>query len=205
MVSVAYSTLISVAMLRSLIDSGAPVTIIDASYNIPGAPGGDPLEDHFRRRIPGAKFFEVDEIANKSTGLPHMMPTDFIFSDFMMRLRVKNDKNPLVIYDRLGSISSPRVWYTFKLFGKENVAVLDGGLPKWIEEGNPLESGKYDIYHDAKEENPEDYNFKLDESKVKDLEEMKKISNLILESQEKAKFQILDARTYGRFCGARGT
>ena len=122
---------------RNLLDAKIPLTIIDASFNIPGV-SGDPLNVHFQKRIPGAKFFELSEIANKSSSLPEMMPSDDVFINFMRRLRVKNDKNLLVLYDRLGMLSSPRVWYTFKIFGKENVAVLNGGLPKWISEGNPI-------------------------------------------------------------------
>lgn len=195
-----YSALIKTSTLRSLMDSKVPITIVDASYNIPGSTG-NPKEEHFLKRIPGAKFFEVDEIADKSTKYPHMMPTDDMFRMFMKKLRIKNDNDLLVCYDRLGMISSPRVWYTFKVFGKKNVAVLDGGLPKWLAEGHPIESGKYDMYQDEKSENDQDYKFSLDKSMILSLDDVKKVSKELVENKTGSNWQILDARSAGRFQG----
>lgn len=195
-----YSTIIQTSALRSLLDSKVPLTIVDASYNIPGATG-NPKEEHFLKRIPGAKFFEVDEIADKSSGYPHMMPSDEVFRSYMKKLQIKNDRNLLVCYDRLGMISSPRVWYTFSVFGKANVAVLDGGLPKWIAEGHPLESGQYEIYQGNEMQADDDYLFSLDKNKIKNIEDIKKLSKLIIESKGQISTQILDARSPGRFNG----
>mmetsp|Transcript_17265 Transcript_17265/g.2859 ORF Transcript_17265/g.2859 Transcript_17265/m.2859 type:complete len:129 (+) Transcript_17265:72-458(+) len=123
-----------------------PVYILDASYNIPGVTG-DPIQEFHNRRIPNAKFFEIDTIADKTSSYPHMMPDNNTFNHYMKKLGIKNDENPLVIYDRLGVISSPRVWFTFKTFGRKNIAVLNGGLPKWVEESLPTESGQVAIYN----------------------------------------------------------
>ena len=196
----AYSTLIGTRSLSDLIQSKTPMTIIDASYNIPGSTG-NPKTEYFKTRIPGAKFFEIDEIADKSSGYPHMMPPDALFISFMKRLRVKNDNNLLVCYDRLGMFSSPRVWYTFKIFGKKNVAVLDGGLPKWIADGYPLENGSCDLYMPERGEDDKNYDFKLDKSRVKDIEYVKKISEALANKEKNVNVQILDARSEGRFAG----
>lgn len=195
-----YSTLIKSKALLSMINSKVPLAILDASYNIPGMTTGDPKTEHFSQRIPGAKFFEIDEIADKSSGFPHMMPSDALFISCMKKLRIKNDKNLLVLYDKTGMISSPRAWYTFKIFGKQNIAVLDGGFPKWISENNPTESGNYEIYQSESGQNDSDYAFKQDLSRVKDFEKMKEISEKIVKGIEK-KMQILDARSAGRFNG----
>lgn len=124
-----FNTIIKSRELADLISQKVPMYILDASYNIPGQTG-DSKAEHFKVRLPGAKFFELDEIADKTSGLPHMMPTEATFIDFMKKLRIKNDDKLLVCYDRQGVFTSPRVWYTFKAFGKKNIAVLDGGLPK---------------------------------------------------------------------------
>lgn len=191
--------LISTSALRELLDSNVPVTLIDASYNIPGIEG-DVIGEHFLKRIPGAKLFEADVIANRSTGYPHMMPSEEIFRMYMKKLRIKNNDHLIVVYDRIGMITSPRVWFTFKVFGKVNVKVLDGGLPKWLAEDHPIESGKYQIYQNEDNENDEDYIYHLDKSKVLSLEEVQEISKEIVEKKN-PNWQILDARTADRHRG----
>lgn len=192
--------LIETQELASLLRNSSPVHILDATYNIPGMTG-DVKQQHFDRRIPGARFFEIDEIADKSVNLPHMMPSDELFIDYMKKLRMKNDDNLLVVYDQHGNISSPRVWYTFKVFGRENVALLNGGLPKWIKEGHPTTSGAYSIYDDPTGEPDSDYRYSLDTSKIISYTQIKEISKRLTTSDRSNLTQILDARPPGRFEG----
>jgi thiosulfate/3-mercaptopyruvate sulfurtransferase len=119
---------------------GAPdLRIVDASWHLPAA-GRDARAEFEAGHIPGARFFDIDEIADEQTSLPHMAPPAEKFVSRMRALGI-GDGHKVVAYDSLGMFSAPRVWWTFRLFGKTDVAVLDGGLPKWKAEGRPLETG----------------------------------------------------------------
>ena len=119
---------------------GAPgLVILDGSYYLPAA-GRDATAEYLAGHIPGAVRFDIDEIADHSTSLPHMMPSLNDFATAAGRHGI-SDQNTIVIYDGHGIYSSPRVWFTFRLFGAEKVYILEGGLPKWKAEGRPLESG----------------------------------------------------------------
>src|SRR3546814_962646 len=87
------------------------------------------------QHIPGAVFFDIDAIKDPGSELPHMLPPPHIFSAKVRRLGL-GDGLRLVIYDQRGIFSAPRVWWTFRAFGHEEVAVLDGGLPKWLNESS---------------------------------------------------------------------
>jgi thiosulfate/3-mercaptopyruvate sulfurtransferase len=93
-------------------------------------------------KIPNSKFFDIDEVCDKSINLPHMFPKldDFIKNAKELDIR-KNDF--IVCYDRSGIFSSPRVWLTLKLFGAKNVAVLNGGYPKWLKDQMPIVKAPY--------------------------------------------------------------
>jgi len=116
----------------------ADLKIIDGSWRMPGNPPA--IEDHRQRRIPGAVFFDLDEIADKSTGLPHMLPSADEFAAKIGTLGI-SDKDRVIVYDDAGLFSAARVWWTFRAMGHDRVSVLDGGLPKWRREGRALESG----------------------------------------------------------------
>lgn len=111
--------------------------ILDGSWYLP-ADGRDPKAEYDAGHIPGARFFDIDEISDGRSSLPHMAPP---IEKFMSRMRAMGvgDGHQIVVYDGAGIMSAPRVWWLFKLMGQENVAVLDGGLPKWIAEGRPTE------------------------------------------------------------------
>ncbi len=129
-------TLVSTAWLaRHLNDPD--LRILDASWYLPDA-GRDPRADYAANHIPGARFFDIDEIADQRSALPHTAPPP---EKFISRLRAMGigDGHQVVIYDSAGLFSAARVWWTFRLMGKLDVAVLDGGLPKWRAEGLPLE------------------------------------------------------------------
>lgn len=111
--------------------------ILDASWHMPDA-GRDARAEYAACHIPGARFFDIDEIADTRSGLPHMAPTPEKFVSRMRAMGV-GDGHQVVVYDSTGIFSAPRVWWTFRLMGKADVAVLDGGLPKWLAEGRPTE------------------------------------------------------------------
>lgn len=111
--------------------------VLDASWYLPNA-GRDPKAEYATAHIPGARFFDIDDISDHRSDLPHMAPP---VEKFMSRLRAMGvgDGHQIVIYDGAGLLSAARVWWLFRLMGQGNVAVLDGGLPKWQAEGHPVE------------------------------------------------------------------
>jgi thiosulfate/3-mercaptopyruvate sulfurtransferase len=162
------------------------VRIVDASYYLPHE-GLDPRTEFEAHHIPGAVFFDIDEIADTTSDLPHMIPPPEKFSARVRKLGL-GDGVRIVIYDQRGIFSAPRVWWTFRLFGHEDVAVLDGGLPKWLAEGRPVEDGPAD---------PSERHFtaRTNSFMVRDLDQM--VKNL-----EKGREQVLDARSRARFEGS---
>jgi thiosulfate/3-mercaptopyruvate sulfurtransferase len=110
--------------------------VIDASWYMPGS-GRDATAEYQAAHIPGARFFDIDDIADHRSMLPHMAPPP---EKFISRLRAMGigDGHQVVVYDGAGIFSAPRVWWTFRLMGKRDVAVLDGGLPKWRAEGRKV-------------------------------------------------------------------
>lgn len=129
-------TLVSTDWLASHIKD-PDLRILDASWYMP-AEERDPKAEHDAAHIPGARFFDIDEIADLRSDLPHMVPP---IEKFMSRLRAMGvgDGHQVVIYDGAGIFSAARVWWLFKLMGQNDVAVLDGGLPKWQAEGRAIE------------------------------------------------------------------
>lgn len=121
--------------------SGVPTpTVIDGSWHMP-ASGRDARAEHAVRRIPRAIFFNIDEIADQAVPLPHMLPSAPAFAAHMRRLGVPAER-PIVVYDQAGVFSAARVWWTFRVMGKDDVQVLDGGLPAWVAAGWPTEPGR---------------------------------------------------------------
>ena len=111
--------------------------VFDASWYLPTA-NRDPKADYDRGHIPGARFFDIDEISDQRSEMPHMAPP---VEKFISRMRAMGvgDGHQVVVYDGAGLMSAARVWWLFRLMGKTDVAVLDGGYPKWISEGRPTE------------------------------------------------------------------
>lgn len=110
--------------------------LIDASWYMP-ADNRDCRSEYEAEHIPGARFVDVDEVADLRSDLPHMLPPVEKFMSRMRELGI-GDGHQVVVYDTAGVFSAPRVWWMFKYFGQDNVAVLDGGLPKWKAEGHPV-------------------------------------------------------------------
>lgn len=111
--------------------------ILDASWYLPGSTR-DPHAEYQAAHVPGARFFDIDEISDTASALPHMAPPP---EKFMSRCRAMGvgDGHQVVVYDGAGLFSAARVWWLFRHMGHMDVAVLDGGLPKWRAEGRPLE------------------------------------------------------------------
>lgn len=161
----------------------ADLRVVDGSWHMPQAKR-DPRAEFLAAHIPGAVFFDIDGIADHSTSLPHMLPTADTFADAVGGLGIGSGDR-VVVYDTRGVVSAARVWWTFRAFGHDAVAVLDGGLPKWKAEGRPLESG---------EPKPARRIFRatLQPALVRDLAAMR--ANLTTRHE-----QIVDARSAGRF------
>jgi thiosulfate/3-mercaptopyruvate sulfurtransferase len=120
---------------------GSPgLVVVDGSFYLP-AMKRDAEAEYLAGHIPGAVRFDIDEVADKSMDLPHMLPPSEEFAAAAARLGIR-DTDTIVAYDGHGMFSSPRVWFTFRLFGAGNVFILEGGLPKWKAEGRPLEAGE---------------------------------------------------------------
>lgn len=138
------------------------------------------------KHIPGAVFFDVNDICDKSSDLPHMLPAPYAFASAMRKLGI-GDGQTIVVYDDFGFYSAPRVWWTFRTMGVDTVHVLDGGLPKWQAEGRPVD--------DEPVRRPErHFTARLDHSAVSDLGDIRK-------TIQTGNRQILDARSAARFAG----
>jgi thiosulfate/3-mercaptopyruvate sulfurtransferase len=161
------------------------VVVVDGSFYLP-AMKRDPAAEYLAGHIPGAVRFDIDEIADKSIPLPHMLPSPEQFAQAVGRLGI-SDRDTIVVYDGAGLFSAPRVWWTFRLFGAQNVFILDGGLPRWKAEGRPLESGS------AKRE-PRSFTARAPEAIVAALKDVQSAlaGNLA---------QVVDARPTDRFRG----
>lgn len=120
------TALISAAELKTLIGQ-KNVKILDASYNQPASPAA----------IPGAIDFDIDKVADPNAPFAHTVPSAEVFAAKVGALGISND-DTVVVYDRNGvSMAAARAWWMFRLFGHENVKILDGGLPAWVKAGNP--------------------------------------------------------------------
>ncbi|MBG6143871.1 thiosulfate/3-mercaptopyruvate sulfurtransferase [Labrenzia sp. EL_142] len=136
--------------------------------------------------VPGAVFFDVNEICDKTSDLPHMLPLPHVFSSAMRKLGI-GDGQTIVVYDDFGFYSAPRVWWTLRTMGAERVFVLDGGFPKWRAENRPATD-------DVPRKPQSHFTSRLNHGAVADLAE---IRNTIRASSR----QILDARSVDRFSG----
>lgn len=159
--------------------------ILDASWYMP-ASARDARAEYEAAHIPGARFFDIDEISDQRSALPHMAPP---VEKFMSRMRAMGvgDGHQVVVYDGAGLFSAARVWWTFRLMGKTDVAVLDGGLPKWRAEGREVE----DLPPVVRDRH---MTVSRQAGLVKDVTQVAHAAKLGLA-------EVLDARSPGRFAG----
>lgn len=111
--------------------------LVDASWRLDG---GDPRPDFEAARISGAVFFDLEASSDTASSLPHMLPSPDAFAARMGALGL-TDTDRIVVYDTVGLWSAARVWWMLRAMGAERVQVLDGGLPKWLAEGRPVDRG----------------------------------------------------------------
>ncbi len=163
------------------------LVVFDATKYLPNEPK-DGFAEYLRAHIPGARYFDIDQIADPDTDLPHMVPTPGRFAKLMAGLGVSNTSR-VVFYDQKGLASAARGWWLMGLFGHDDAAVLDGGLPKWLKEGRPVEDGE-PAAHEPGYFRP-DYRA----AQVRGVGDM--LRNVLSRSE-----LVLDARAAGRFSGA---
>jgi thiosulfate/3-mercaptopyruvate sulfurtransferase len=130
--------LVSPAWLTEHLNS-PDIRVIDATWFMPNDPR-DAKALYAERHIPGAIFFDIDDIADTANDLPHMLPPPEKFASRMKKLGI-GDGTRIVVYDNHGLMTAARVWWTFRVFGHEDVAVLDGGFPAWERAGYDIETG----------------------------------------------------------------
>jgi thiosulfate/3-mercaptopyruvate sulfurtransferase len=176
--------LVTTAWLADRLGS-SEIAIVDATWFMPGD-GKLGVDAYAAGHIPGAVHFDIDGIADPSTGLPHMLPTPDAFAEAAGGLGLRRDLT-IVVYDGQGIFSAPRVWWTLRTMGFPNVFVLDGGLKAWNAEGRPLETV---APHPA----PTTIEPAFDPSLVRDLESVRT-------SLGAHDAQLIDARPAARFRG----
>ena len=165
---------------------GAPdLRVLDGTWHMPQLKR-DPRAEFAQAHIPGAGFFDIDAVADHSTSLPHMLPDAAAFAAAVGALGIGSGDR-VVVYDVRGVISAARVWWTFRAFGHDAVAVLDGGFRKWRAEGRPVESGIPALAARTFKATPRP-------ELVRDLAAMR--ANVTTRAA-----QVLDARSAGRFAG----
>jgi thiosulfate/3-mercaptopyruvate sulfurtransferase len=161
------------------------VVVVDASYFLP-TQNRDAVAEYLATHIPGAVFFDIEDIADHSTDLPHMLPGPDQFAKAVGAFGI-GDGDTIVVYDSAGLFSAARVWWTFRIFGAGNVFILDGGLPKWKAESRPLETGLV-------ERKPRQFNASMNTNAVAIVDEV-----MIALTSHNA--QVVDARSAERFKG----
>lgn len=162
------------------------IRVVDCSWFMP-AEGRDPQAEYEAAHIPGAVFFDIDDVSESDTDLPHMLPSPAKFSSRVRKLGL-GDGVRIVVYDNNSFYASARVWWMFRVMGHEDVAVLDGGLAKWRAEGHPV---------DDQPVRPTERHFtpRLNNFLVRDLEQMR--ANLTGRQE-----QVVDTRSAARFTGS---
>ena len=161
------------------------VRVVDASWYLPQMKR-DPKAEYTAAHIPGAVFFDIDEISDTDSHLPHMLPSPEKFASRVRRLGL-GDGNRIVVYDGSPMMSACRVWWMFRAFGHRDVAVLDGGLPKWQREGRPVND-------DPPPARDRHFTARLNTTLVRDFDQ-------VLRALETGSEQVVDARAANRFRG----
>jgi thiosulfate/3-mercaptopyruvate sulfurtransferase len=159
--------------------------ILDATWYLPTLQR-DARAEFRQAHIPGAVYFDIDAVADRSQGLPHMLPDPAAFADAAGALGV-GDGDRVIVYGGKYLSAAARVWWTFRVFGHDRVAVLDGGFHRWREEGRPVEAGEATPVRRR-------FTARFRPELVRTLENVR--GNL-----ETRRAQVVDARSAGRFAG----
>jgi thiosulfate/3-mercaptopyruvate sulfurtransferase len=181
---VTVDTLVDTAWLAAHL--GEPdLRVVDATWYLPTL-RRDARAEFAAAHVPGAVFFDIDAIADRASPLPHMLPDPAAFARAVGDLGI-GDGDRVVVYGARHMVASARVWWTFRVFGHDRVAVLDGGFPRWRAEGRPVESGEPAPV-------PRPFTARYRPALVRDLATMRA-------DVETRRVQVLDARSAGRFAG----
>src|SRR5215469_14356644 len=162
------------------------VRVLDSSFKQPGVTP-TARTDYDAGHIPGAVFFDIDDVAEPGTSLPHMIPSEARFAEKMAGRGVGNGDR-VIVYDANGLSSAARAWWLLRLFGHDNVALLNGGLPKWKAEGRPLETAAPRVPQRR-------FTARLVPALVRS-------KNDIVANLDSARELVVDARSAGRFDGS---
>ncbi len=163
------------------------LVVFDATKYLPNEPK-DGKAEFLKAHIPGARYFDIDQVADQDTDLPHMVPTPGRFAKLMAALGVSNTSR-VVFYDQKGLASAARGWWLMGAFGHDNAAVLDGGLPKWVKESRITEAGQ------PAEPAPASFRPDYRATMVRGVSDV--LRNVLTREE-----LVLDARAAGRFTGA---
>lgn len=162
------------------------IKLIDGSFVLPTSTE-NPNQNFSRKRIGDATFFDIKDIAEQTSPLPHMLPTEDHFASAVSKLGISNE-DFIVVYGQSGIVMGPaRVWWMFRVFGHDNVCVLNGGLPAWVKEGYPLNTEPPRIHENK------DFKAELNNDLVRGLTDVEAALN--------SNTHILDARPATRFSG----
>jgi thiosulfate/3-mercaptopyruvate sulfurtransferase len=178
------SPLVSTEWLAGRINA-PDVRVADASWYLPQA-NRDPRAEYAAAHIPRAVFFDIEDLSDETSALPHMLAPATKFASRMRKLGL-GDGNLIVVYDSAGIYSSPRAWWMLRAMGHTDVVVLDGGLPKWRSEGRPLEDMSATPF-------ARHFTARKDHALGKDFGQMQ-------ENLQTLGYQVVDARGASRFKG----
>ncbi|KAL4239880.1 hypothetical protein ACF0H5_000680 [Mactra antiquata] len=184
------STLVtSKALAESLDKFPNKLRVLDATWFLPNS-GRNGFKNYKEGHIPGAVFFDIDECSAKSD-YEHMLPSESQFADYVGNLGIDNDTHVVVYNDNpeFALFSAPRVWWTFKVFGHHSVSILNGGLKAWKDDRREIVSGVESVPKKS-------FKAKLNTGWIKSYEDM--VDNI-----KSKKFQVIDARSSGRFHGTQ--
>lgn len=185
------SQLCSVSQLGQLIEDGA-VKILDCSWYLPSQKR-DVKSEFDQSNIPGSQFFYIDQVCDRTSQLPHMLPTASAFAKEVSALGISNNDH-VVVYDSAGLFSAARVWWMFKVFGHDSVSVLDGGLPAWHTEAAEFETKELDVSATRGFTGSGSFTARLNQDMVAN-------KPLLINNCETKEFRVLDARPVKRFHG----
>ena len=180
------STFISAQALSAKLGR-SDVVVLDASWYLPGDQR-DPQQEYLDQHIPGARFFDIDAIADPDHNCPHMLPSARDFAESVAALGVGCDTE-VVIYDTKGLFSAARAWWMFRVYGHHAVEILTEGLPGWLAAGLAIESGQVTAVRGESKFVPE-----RQSGWLADLESVR----LAIEDDRTL---VLDARSASRFAG----
>lgn len=180
----ASSTFVTADWLKNELGK-SDLVVVDGSWYLP-AMKRDGRAEYHAAHIPGAVYFDIDEVKDINSTLPHMLPPPEVFALHMARLGI-SDGQRIVVYDGAGLFSAPRVWFTFKVFGVKDVFILEGGFAAWKANNYPVES-------ETPAHKPGRFTPKFAAEAVANIERVD-------QALKSGTAQVIDARPAGRFRG----